>query len=68
MSPEKKLTIDDVRHHAEDVRDLARSEVVDFFDEKSTQAAIIGVVAVVAVVSVAFFLGARMACGYLSEG
>ena len=60
----KKLTIDDVRNHAEEVQDLAKSEVRDFFDEKSTQAAIIGVVAVVAAISVAFYLGMRMSCGY----
>jgi len=60
----KKLTIDDVRHHAEDVQDLAKAEVRDFFDEKGTQAAIIGIVAVVAAVSIAFYLGSRLACDY----
>ena len=60
----KKLTIDDVRNHAEEVQDLAKAEVRGFFDEKGTQAAIIGIVAVVAAVSVAFYLGARLNCGY----
>ncbi len=63
MSPEKKLTIDDVKHHAEEVRDLAVSEVDDFFHERGTQAAIIGAVAILMAMSVAFYLGARMSCG-----
>ena len=63
MSAEK-LTIDDVRHHAEDVQDLAKAEVRDFFDERGTQAALIGIVAVVAAVSIAFYLGSRLTCAY----
>jgi len=55
----KRLTVDDVRHHAEEVRELAKQEARDFMDQQSTKAAIVGVVAVVALVSLAFYLGAK---------
>lgn len=57
----KKLTIDDVRHHAEEVRDLAQAEAKEFMDTQATRAALVGVVAVVAVVSIAFYFGTRTA-------
>lgn len=56
---EHRLTIDDVRHHAEEVRDIALSEVKRFRDEQSTRAAIVGLVVVVGIVSLAYYLGTR---------
>ncbi|MDO9108891.1 MAG: hypothetical protein Q7U89_07905 [Coriobacteriia bacterium] len=56
---EHRLTIDDVRHHAEEVKDIALSEVKRFRDEQSTRAAIVGLVVVVGVVSLAYYLGTR---------
>ena len=54
-----RLTVDDIRHHAEEVRDLAQSEAKQFAEAQGTRAVIIGAIALVAVVSVAFYLGSR---------
>ncbi len=56
---ETRLTIDDVRHHAEEVRDMAVSEVKRFRDEQATRAVIVGLVVVVGAVSLAYYLGTR---------
>ena len=58
MTP-KKLTVDDVRHHAEEVRDLAKRDVQRVLSEQATQLIFVGVVAVAAVASAAFFFGSR---------
>ncbi len=55
MSP--RLTIDDVRHHAKEVRDLAVSEAKQLADTQASKALLVGVVAVVAAVSFAYYLG-----------
>lgn len=60
-SIERRLTVDDVRHHAEEVRDMAISQAKQFRDEQGTRAVIIGVVAVVGIVSIAYYLGTRAA-------
>lgn len=57
MTP--RLTVDDVRHHAEEVRDLAQAEVRKITDTKATQAAIVGVVVVVGLMSLAYYMGRR---------
>ncbi len=62
MTP-KKLTVNDVRHHAEEVRDLAVSEVKKVTEAEATKVLIIGAVALVAVVSLAYYLGSRAAGG-----
>jgi len=56
---ERRLTVDDVRHHAEEVRDMAVSQAKQFRDEQGTRVAIIAVVAVVGVISLAYYLGTR---------
>jgi len=58
---ERRLTVDDVRHHAEEVRDMAVSQVKQIRDEQGTRIAIIGIVAVVGVISIAYYLGTRAA-------
>lgn len=57
MSP--RLTIDDLRHHAEEVRDLAVSETKQLAETQATKALVVGVVAVVAAISLAYYLGSR---------
>ena len=64
MTPKKKLTVDDVRHHAEEVRDMAQRDVQRFAEEKAVKAAVIGVVAVVALISFAYYMGSRRAVVY----
>ena len=57
MTP--KLTVDDVRHHAEEVRDLAKRDAQRVLTEQATQLILVGVVGVAVVASVAFFYGSR---------
>jgi hypothetical protein len=59
MTP--RLTVDDVRHHAEEVRDLAKRDAQRVVNEQTTQLVIAGVVAVAAIVSIAYFFGSRRA-------
>lgn len=61
MTPDTgaRLTIDDVRHHAEEVRDLALSEAKRLADDQASKALLIGAVVVIGVVSLAYFLGTR---------
>jgi hypothetical protein len=59
MTP--KLTVDDVRHHAEEVRDLAKRDAERVVTDQRTQLILAGVVAVAAVVSIAYFVGSRRA-------
>ena len=56
MTP-KNLTVDDVRHHAEEVRDLAVAEVNKVAEMQATKAMLVGAVALIAVVSIAYYLG-----------
>ena len=62
MTP-KRLTVDDVRDHAEEVRDLAVSEVKKVTQAEATKVFVIGAVAVIAAVSLAYYLGNRAAGG-----
>ncbi len=63
LSAEPKITIEDVKHRAEAVRDLAKSELNrttnELMHEKVTQTIIAGVVVVAALASIAFFVGTR---------
>ncbi len=61
MSP--KLTVDDIRHHAEEVRDIAKRDARRIVDDQRTQTLVIAGVAVVTLVSLAFFLGSRRGAG-----
>ena len=60
---EPKITIEDVKQRAAAVRDLAKSEAKAaanvVLHEKATQAVLVGVVAVVALTSLAYYLGTR---------
>lgn len=71
-STEPKITVDDVKQRAAAVRDLARSEakhaVGVVFHEKATQAVLAGVVTVVALTSLAYYLGTRKSSRNLRSG
>lgn len=60
---EPRITVDDVKHRAREVRDLAKYEAKRATDEvlheQVGRTIVIGTVAVVALVSIAFFMGAR---------
>jgi hypothetical protein len=60
---EPKITIEDVKRRAEAVRDLAKSEAKrttnEVLHEQVTRTIIVGVVAVAALASFAYFLGSR---------
>lgn len=59
ITSQQRLTVDDIRHHAKEVRDMALSEIKTLRDEQGTRIAIIGIVAVVGVISLAYYLGTR---------
>ncbi len=60
---EPKITIEDVKRRAEAVRDLAKSEVRrkrdELLHEKAARTIFVGVVAIAALASFAFFMGTR---------
>ncbi|PKQ29751.1 MAG: hypothetical protein CVT60_03725 [Actinobacteria bacterium HGW-Actinobacteria-10] len=56
---EPRLTIDDVRHHAQEVRDLAMEQVKRVKEIDTTRAVVIGAVVVVGLIGLAYLAGAR---------
>jgi len=59
MNDETAITIDDLRQKAINIKDLAEAEARDFARDRGTQAAVVAVVAVVVLVSLAYYLGSR---------
>jgi len=55
----RKLTVNDVRHHAEEVRDLAKAEVRRVTQTDPARVVAYAVVGVLVVASVAYYLGSR---------
>lgn len=53
------LTIEDVRHHAEEVRDLVKAEARRISRTDPAQVVAYAVVGVLVVASVAYYLGSR---------
>lgn len=53
------ITIDDLKHKALHIKDMAEVEVRSLAEERATKVIVIGVVALVAVVSIAYYLGTR---------
>lgn len=53
------LTIDDVRHHAEEVRDMALDQVKRITEADTTRVVIIGAVVVVGLLSLAYMIGSH---------
>lgn len=54
-----RITVDDLRDKAMRIKDMAESEVRHVASERASQMIVVGVVAVVAAVSVAYYLGSR---------
>lgn len=55
----RQITVDDLKQKALHVRDVAESEARTVLKHDTTQALIVGAIAVVAVVSLAYYLGTR---------
>lgn len=53
------ITVDDLRRKAVRIKDMAEAESRLILDDQRTRVIVIGVVAVVAAVSVAYYLGTR---------
>jgi hypothetical protein len=53
------ITVDDLRRKAVHIRDMAEIEARHIAAERTTTVVIVGLVAVVAAVSLAYYLGAR---------
>lgn len=58
-STEPRLTIDDVRHHAEEVRDMAMEQVMRLKEVDTTRVVVIGAVVVVGLLGLAYLAGTR---------
>lgn len=54
-----RLTVNDVRHHAEEIRDLAKAEVRRISRTEPAQIVAYAVVGVLVIASVAYYLGSR---------
>ncbi|MEA5075739.1 MAG: hypothetical protein VB139_05260 [Coriobacteriia bacterium] len=55
----RQLTVEDLKQKALHVRDIAESEARTVLKQDTTRVLIVGAVAVVAVVSLAYYLGTR---------
>lgn len=58
-SVETPITVEDLRSKALHIKDMAEGEVRDLTQDKTAQLVAVGVVAVLAVVSIAYYLGTR---------
>jgi hypothetical protein len=61
MSAAGPITVDDLRHQAEKIRDIAKDDARQVLEQDISTYVIAGVVAVIVVVSFAYFLGSRAA-------
>jgi uncharacterized ferredoxin-like protein len=59
----RQLTVDDLKQKALHIRDLAEAETRDVLQRDATKVLIAGAVALVAVVSIAYYLGTRRSWG-----
>ncbi len=53
------ITVDDLKHKAIHIKDMAEVEVRSLAEEQATKVIVIGVVALLAAVSIAYYLGTR---------
>lgn len=56
---DRPITVDDLRHKAEQVTRMARDEATAAFKQEWATAVVIGTMAIVVAVSFAYFLGTR---------
>lgn len=56
---DETITVEDLRRKAVHIRDMAEVEARAIAEERVTKIALVGVVAVVAAVSIAYYLGSR---------
>jgi hypothetical protein len=61
------LTIDDIRHRAEEIRTLAVTRAKTVAAEESTKVVVVGVVVAVGLLSLAYYLGTRAVRGACTE-
>lgn len=59
IAPAQPLTVDDLRRKALHIKDMAEVEVHSLAEERTTKVILVGVVAVVAIASIAYYLGTR---------
>lgn len=57
-----EITVDDLKRKAVQIRDMAEAEVRIVAEERAAKLVLVGVLAVIAVASVAYYLGARRSC------
>lgn len=55
----RQLTVEDLKQKALHIRDLAEAETREVLQRDATRVLIVGAVALVAVVSIAYYLGTR---------
>lgn len=53
------ITVEDLKRKAAHIRDMTEVEARHIAEERATTAVIVGVVAVVAAISIAYYLGSR---------
>ena len=53
------ITVDDLRRKAVHIKDMAEAEAHLVLDDQRSKVILVGVVAVVAVISIAYYLGTR---------
>lgn len=63
----QQLTVDDLKQKALHIRDLAESETRSVLAHDTTKVLIAGAVMVVAVVSIAYYLGTRRSWGAVDD-
>lgn len=61
IEPVIPITVEDLRHKALHIKDMTQAEAKLLMDERSSQMVLVGVVAVLAMVSIAYYLGTRRA-------
>lgn len=57
------ITVDDLRRKATHIKDMAEVEVRQIAQDQRTKVIVVGVVAVLAIASLAYYLGSRRASG-----
>lgn len=59
IEPVVPITVEDLRRKALHIKDMTQAEAKLLMDERSSQMVLVGVVAVLAVASIAYYLGTR---------